>query len=98
VHPYRLREPFAALGGVRQYQIVQHPAGLRALVVLDNTVAGPETCERVRASLLRALADAGATPPPVEVVAVERIERESGHGAKLKLVKRVVTSENKNPA
>ena len=97
VHPYRLREPFAALGGVRQYQIVQHPAGLRALVVLDGT-AGPDTCERVRASLLRALRNAGATPPPVEVVAVERIERESGHGAKLKLVKRVVTSENKNPA
>jgi len=88
VHPYRLREPFATLRGVRQYQIVQHARGLRVRVVLEST-APSGTTERVQTALVRALADAGAAPPPLEVVPVERIERDEGHAAKLKLVKRV---------
>jgi phenylacetate-coenzyme A ligase PaaK-like adenylate-forming protein len=88
VHPYRLREPFATLAGVRQYQIVQHARGLRVRVVLDGA-APSGTTEQVRTALLCALVDAGAAPSPVEVVPVERIEREEGHAAKLKLVKRV---------
>ncbi len=39
--------------------------------------------------MIDALEAAGALPPRLEVVPVERIERESGHAAKLKLVKRL---------
>jgi len=88
VHPYRLREPFANLGEVRQYQIVQHDRGLEVRIVLRGS-APPDTGVRVRAALLAALADAGAVAPPLHVVTVERIEREPGLGAKLKLVKRL---------
>jgi phenylacetate-coenzyme A ligase PaaK-like adenylate-forming protein len=88
VHPYRLREPFANLGEVRQYQIVQRDQGLEVRVALRGS-APPDTGERVRAALLAALADAGAVAPPLDVVTVERIEREPGLGAKLKLVKKL---------
>ena len=88
IHPYRLREPFATLTGVRQYQIVQRAGGLEVRVVLDRS-AVPETPERVRTALVRAVTEAGAVPPPLEVTPVEAIAREPGHGAKLKLVKRL---------
>ncbi len=86
VHPYRLRAPFANLAELRQYQLVRTPGGLQARVVLQADASG-ETFDRVRAALQGALAEAGAAPVPVEVTPVETIERESGHAAKLKLVK-----------
>jgi putative adenylate-forming enzyme len=88
VHPYRLREPFATLAEVRQYQIVQRERRLQVRIVLDRS-APSETADRVRTALLGALEDAGALAPPLEVVPVDRIEREPGLGAKLKLVKRL---------
>ena len=89
VHPYRLRAPFTALGDVRQYQIVQHERHLQVRIVLQ-AAAGRDTAARVHAALVESLEAAGAVPPPIEVVPVEAIERESGHAAKLKLVKRAV--------
>jgi putative adenylate-forming enzyme len=86
VHPYRLRAPFADFGELRQYQIVQHERGLEVRVVLQPS-APSDTPARVQEAVLDALGEAGAVPPPVEVVTVETIERESGHAAKLKLVK-----------
>ncbi len=86
VHPYRLRAPFACLSEVRQYQILHDDHGLHVRVVL-HPAAPTDTPARLRAALLAALADAGAAPPPIEVVPVETIEREPGHAAKLKLVK-----------
>ncbi len=87
VHPYRLRAPFASLGDVRQYQIVQAGDRLCARVVLQRS-APSDTPARVRAALLDALEAAGALPPELDVVTVAAIERESGHAAKLKLVKK----------
>jgi hypothetical protein len=43
--------------------------------------------DRLRATLVRELEDAGAAAPAVEVEPVERIAREGGPGAKLKLVR-----------
>jgi phenylacetate-coenzyme A ligase PaaK-like adenylate-forming protein len=88
VHPYRLRTPFAALGEVRQYQIVSDGESLRVRVVLQPS-APRETPQRVHALVRESLEDAGALAPPVEVVVVDAIEREGGHAAKLKLVKKV---------
>ena len=86
VHPYRLRAPFANLADVRQYQLVRTPAGLQVRVV-PHPDAAHDTLDRVGAALAETLAEAGVAPVPVEVVRVETIERESGHAAKLKLVK-----------
>jgi putative adenylate-forming enzyme len=86
VHPYRLRAPFANLADVRQYQLVRTPGGLQVRVV-PQPDAAHDTLDRVGAALAKTLAEAGAAPVPVEVVRVEAIERESGHAAKLKLVK-----------
>jgi len=72
---------------VRQYQIVQHERRLQVRIVLQAS-ARRDTSARVRTAVLEALDAAGALPPPIEVVPVETIERESGHAAKLKLVKR----------
>jgi len=88
VHPYRLRAPLAAFGELRQYQIAQRERRLEIRVVLGPGAAR-DTPACVRAEMLRTLGDAGALPPHVEVVPVARIERESGHAAKLKLVKRL---------
>ncbi len=86
VHPYRLRAPFAGLPEVRQYQIVRTAGGLEVRVVAQASAA-LDMPERVRAAVEEALANAGAAPTPVDVVPVDEIERESGHAAKLKLVK-----------
>ena len=49
---------------------------------------GPaDTPARVRAALVRELHDAGAVPPRIEVTPVPAIDRDPGHGAKLKLVR-----------
>jgi hypothetical protein len=45
---------------------------------------------RIRAALARELQAAGAVPPPIEVTPVPEIERDPGHGAKLKLVRSLV--------
>jgi phenylacetate-coenzyme A ligase PaaK-like adenylate-forming protein len=87
VHPYRLGAPFAALREVRQYQIVQYDGRLEVLIV-PQASAPPDVTRRVEAALTGTLAEAGALPPRIDVVPVQEIERESGHAAKLKPVKR----------
>jgi hypothetical protein len=49
-----------------------------------------DTPARVQAALVQELRAAGAVPPLVEVVPVPAIDREPGHGAKLKLVRNAV--------
>jgi putative adenylate-forming enzyme len=88
VHPYRLRTPFTTLSEVRQYQILQRRERLEVRVVLNDS-SPRDTSARVREALAATLGDAGAVPPAIEVVPVEAIERESGHAAKLKLVKKL---------
>jgi hypothetical protein len=55
-----------------------------AVVLRESAPA--DTPARVRAALARELRDAGAVPPRIEVTPVPRIDRDPGHGAKLKLV------------
>ena len=69
--------------------MVHDPGALRVAVVLRNS-APADTPARVRAALDRELRDAGAVPPPIEVTPVPAIERDPGHGAKLKLVRSTV--------
>jgi len=85
VYPYRLTAPFSDLSEVRQYQIIHDDSGLRVRVVLQPA-APRDTLLQVREALLSALDAAGAVAPPLEVTAVDTIEREA-HGSKLKLIK-----------
>ena len=84
VHPYLLRAPFALLPEVIQYQIVHRPTELLVRVV-PRRGASPDLIERVQSELGRAAAEAGAAIA-VRVVAVDEIQREPGHAAKVKLV------------
>jgi phenylacetate-CoA ligase len=86
VHPHRLRAPFVALPDVRQYQVVHGEQRLRVRVVLRDS-APADISSRIRAALARALEDAGAVVPLIELEPVAQLEREPGEGAKLKLVK-----------
>jgi phenylacetate-coenzyme A ligase PaaK-like adenylate-forming protein len=87
VHPHRLRAPFSALVDVLQYQIVhQRDGGLRVEVV-PAPAAPRELTGEVRAALVDELLAAGVAAPQVRVEVVERIEREPGPAAKLKLVR-----------
>jgi phenylacetate-CoA ligase len=86
VYPFQLRAPFLELLEVRQYQVVHDPAGLQVAVVLRED-APADTPARVGAALAGELRAAGAVPPPIEVTPVPGIERDPGHGAKLKLVR-----------
>lgn len=72
---------------VRQYQVVQMDTGLQVRIVVQRD-APADVPARVRAEMLASLADAGAVVPGLEVVVVDTIEREPGHAAKLKLIKR----------
>jgi phenylacetate-coenzyme A ligase PaaK-like adenylate-forming protein len=87
VHPYRLGAPFAALTEVRQHQIIQHDGRLEVLIV-PRAAAPSDLPARVGAALAQTLEAAGAVPPRIDVIPVETIERENGHAAKLKVVKR----------
>jgi phenylacetate-CoA ligase len=89
VHPMRLQEPFAGFPEVRQYQILHDQAGLHVRVVLRPSAA-PGTPARVHAALSDAVRAAGATPPAIQVTPVPEIQRDTGHGAKFKLVQSTV--------
>ncbi|MET0832047.1 MAG: hypothetical protein ABWY62_06655, partial [Acidimicrobiia bacterium] len=84
VHPYLLRAPFTLLPEVVQYQIVHRSDELLVRVVPRRRSAS-DLVGRVEAAVRRAVAGAGARID-VSVVVVERIEREPGHAAKVKLV------------
>lgn len=83
--PLRIGTPFARIPAVRQFQIVHEPARLQIRVLLDPDAPG-DVAERVRSVVAEALEDAGAVPPPLEVVEVDELEREAGAAAKLKLI------------
>jgi phenylacetate-coenzyme A ligase PaaK-like adenylate-forming protein len=84
VHPYRLRAPFVKLLHVLQYQVVHRPSGLTARIVVRPD-ASRDLEAAVRAALEESLSAAGAAIT-VRVEVVDRIEREPGPGAKVKLV------------
>jgi phenylacetate-coenzyme A ligase PaaK-like adenylate-forming protein len=84
VHPHLLRAPFALLPEVVEYQIVRRSHELLVRVV-PRRRSPCDLVERVGAAVRRAVADAGARID-VSIVAVDRIEREPGHAAKVKLV------------
>jgi phenylacetate-coenzyme A ligase PaaK-like adenylate-forming protein len=85
VLPLRLGAPFARIAAVRQFQIVQTADRLTVRVVLEP-LAPPATTTEVRDAVGRALDEAGAVLPDIDIVPVDRLEREPGAAAKLKLV------------
>jgi phenylacetate-CoA ligase len=91
VHPFRLRAPFTHLPEVRQYQIHHHPTALHVRVVLRPS-APPDTLARVHAALSNELQAAGAVPPPIRITPVPQLQRDPGHGAKLKLIQTTATT------
>jgi phenylacetate-CoA ligase len=87
VHGFRLGRPLAAFPGVRQFQFRRDEHGLGLDVVLRRD-APADLTGALRAALVAELERAGAIAPPVSVRAVERIARDEGPGAKLKLLRR----------
>lgn len=85
VHPYRLRAPFVRLLDVLQYQVVHRTDGLTVHIVVRRD-APQDIAGAVRSSLEAALRDAGAACP-IAVEVVDRIAREPGSAAKVKLVR-----------
>jgi len=86
VHPFRLRAPFSALLDVRQYQLVHERNGAILARVVPRADAPDDLVTRVRDALVHELVAAGVAAPAVRVEVVAAIEREGGHGAKVKLV------------
>jgi hypothetical protein len=84
VHGFRLGRPIAGFPEVRQFQFGSDERGLSLEVVL-RPAAPAGVADALRAALVREIESAGAVPPPVRVEAVERIARDAGPGAKLKL-------------
>jgi len=71
---------------VRQFQLGRDGAAIVMEVVLRPR-AGRDVPGRLRTAIVRELEAAGAVAPPVAVEAVPAIARETGPGAKLKLVR-----------
>ena len=86
VHPFRLGRPLAAFPDVRQFQLGRDGGAIVMEVVLRPRAA-PDVPGRLRTAIVRELEAAGAVAPPVAVEAVAAIARETGPGAKLKLVR-----------
>jgi phenylacetate-coenzyme A ligase PaaK-like adenylate-forming protein len=86
VHPFRLGRPLDRFPEVRQFQFAWETGGIAVDVVVRASAAA-DLPERLSAALARELADAGAVAPPVTVRPVDAIARETGPGAKLKLVR-----------
>jgi phenylacetate-coenzyme A ligase PaaK-like adenylate-forming protein len=86
VHPFRLGRPLAAFPDVRQFQLGRDGAAIVMEVVL-RPCAARDVPGRLRTAIVRELEAAGAVAPPVAVEAVAAIARETGPGAKLKLVR-----------
>jgi phenylacetate-coenzyme A ligase PaaK-like adenylate-forming protein len=84
VHPIHLREPFTRLPDVRQYQFCLRGDTLSVRVALSAT-AERDVPDRIRGAVERALLEAGADVPRLEIVRVEEIPR-VGSGAKLTFV------------
>jgi phenylacetate-coenzyme A ligase PaaK-like adenylate-forming protein len=81
IAPLRFSRAFARRPEVRGHQVVLHPDRLELRVVL---APGAGT-EPVAAAVADALTAAGAVAPPIDVAAVEELQREGAAG-KLKLV------------
>jgi putative adenylate-forming enzyme len=66
VHAITVRSPLAAVTGLQRYQIIHDTAGIHVRVIL-RTDAVDGTLDEIRHRIHSALADAGATPPPIDV-------------------------------
>jgi phenylacetate-CoA ligase len=86
LHPYRLREPFARLSTVAQYQYEYDGRRLGVAIVV-RPGASRELVERVRTTLESVLDEAGVAGVAVDVRVVDAIARRAGDGAKLTQVK-----------
>jgi len=86
VHPFRLGRPLDRFPEVRQFQFAWEAGGIAVDVVVRASAAA-DLPERLSVALAGELADAGAVAPPVTVRPVDAIARETGPGAKLKLVR-----------
>ncbi len=86
IHPFRLGRPLRAFPDVRRFQLARKGAEIVVEVVL-RPGAARDVPDRLRAAIVAELEAAGAVAPAVAVAAVPRIARESGPGAKLKLVR-----------
>jgi len=86
IHPVTLRSPFTNMPEVRQYRVVHDLDGLHVLVVVRDGVRRDEVVAHVRDALTSTLVAAGASPPPLDVMVVDTLRRDQGHGAKYKLV------------
>jgi phenylacetate-CoA ligase len=83
VPPVAFSGALARFPAVRQSQVVQYRDRLELRVVL----ASGEAVNGIETEVASALARAGAVAPPIQVVPVTELERESGPAAKLRLVK-----------
>jgi phenylacetate-CoA ligase len=86
VHPHRLRAPFCTMLEVSGYQIVHAADGALRVRIVPRPSSSADLLERVRVAVQGEVERAGALAPDVRVVAVDEIEREPGHAAKVKLV------------
>ncbi len=86
IHPFRLGRPLRAFPDVRRFQLARDGAEIVVEVVL-RPGAARDVPDRLRAAIVAELEAAGAVAPAVAVAPVARIARESGPGAKLKLVR-----------
>jgi phenylacetate-CoA ligase len=84
VHGFRLGRPLASFREVCRFQFGLEPGGLSLEVVLRPGASGA-IAGALREAIVRELESAGAVAPPVGVEAVDRIVRDAGPGAKLKL-------------
>jgi phenylacetate-coenzyme A ligase PaaK-like adenylate-forming protein len=86
IHPFRLGRPLRAFPDVRRFQLTRDGAGILVEVVL-RPGAARDVPDRLHRAIVAELEAAGAVAPVVAVAPVARIARESGPGAKLKLVR-----------
>jgi hypothetical protein len=96
VHPFRLQAPFSQLLEVRQHQIVYDADGLHVALVLRGSA--PEGLSaRVQAPWPASCATPARSRRPSSSPPLRAIDRDTGHGAKLKLVRNTLRHARPRP-
>ena len=67
---------------VCRYRVVHDLDDLHVFVVVRDGVRGDQVLGKVRDALTRTLVAAGPSPPKFEVMVVDSLRRDPGHGAK----------------
>jgi phenylacetate-coenzyme A ligase PaaK-like adenylate-forming protein len=98
IHPIHFHTTIGALPEIKQYQVVHDEAGIHISVVLRKETSFEKVDRTLKENLRCSLASLGARCPNILVQYREKIEHDSCHMGKLKMVKSTIRRHGRDDA